>query len=145
MKSHITKKLFDEIITEGLEFFSLSMGIVSQIDNDSYEIMAVKSDTNVFVPGEIFPLQKTYCRDVVEKRETIALTNIRGGPKVRAHPLYEQLTLEALISAPIYKGGEIWGTLNFSSMQVRPQPFTNDDIQLIESRADKISLVLSAE
>lgn len=137
------KKLYDQILSEGLKTFSMSMGIVSHIENDWYEILAVKSNSNVFVAGESFPLQSTYCRDVIESGEAVALTELGGKPGLCKHPLYEGLSLEAYICAPIYKDGKIWGTLNFSSMKIKDSPFTSHEKALIEERAKQISNALS--
>ncbi len=137
------KKLYDKILSEGLQHFSMMMGIVSHIKNDIYQIIAVKSVSNVFVAGESFPLQSTYCREVVDEGKTVALTEIGEKPGLCKHPLYNGLSLEAYISTPIYKAGKIWGTLNFSSMKIKNNPFTSDEINFIEECSEKISRTLS--
>ena len=137
------KKLFDEILSEGLQIFSMSMGIISHIKDDRYQIEAVKSHSNVFVAGECFPLQSTLCRDVIDSCQTIALTEIDGKPGLSNHPLYDGLSLEAYISTPIFKDGKPWGTLNFSSLKIKDTPFTADQIALIEKWAKQISVALS--
>lgn len=133
------RKVCDEILQEGLESLSLSMGIVSHIDKEDYEIIAVISEAGVFVPGECFPLSDTFCRDVVTKKSTIALTEYDGEAGLNRHPLYKNIPLEAYISAPIILNGKVWGTLNFSSMKKRDHPFTSVDIEYVESSAQRIS------
>ncbi len=135
--------LYNEILTEECNRFSSTMGIVSHIDNGEYEIVAVKSLANVFVSGESFPLHQTYCREVYSTEKTIALTELDGKPGLQCHPLYENLPIEAYISTPILKHGKIWGTLNFSSMILKSSPFSDSDIEFIESSAKRISLALS--
>jgi GAF domain-containing protein len=143
MDPYALQILYDVILTEGNNRFSTTMGIVSHIKNDEYKIVAVKSIGDVFVPGESFPLSQTYCRDVYSTGKTIALTELDGKPGLVCHPLYKNLPLEAYISTPILKHGEIWGTLNFSSMVLKPSPFSDSDIELIESYAKRIALALS--
>jgi len=145
MFSRELKILCNEIVIEGCERLGLSMGIVSHIDKDSYEIVAVYSKTGVFVPGEIFPLSDTYCRDVYSTAKTIALTEIEGVPGLQLHPLYHVLALEAYISTPIFKDGLVWGTLNFSCMRVRRNKFSDEDINYVEACAVKISALVSAD
>jgi GAF domain-containing protein len=135
--------LYDEILRVGNDLFSTTMGIVSHIENDEYEIIAVRSLSNVFVPGESFPLHQTYCRDVCRTGKTIALTELEGKPGLQCHPLYNGLPIEAYISTPVQKHGIIWGTLNFSSMVLRPTPFSKIEIEFIESSAKRISSALS--
>lgn len=143
MEKSELQRLYDEILTEGNNIFSTTMGIVSHIVNDEYEIVAVKSISNVFVSGESFPLNQTYCRDVCSTGKTIAITELEGKPGMQCHPLYNNLPIEAYISTPILKRGIIWGTLNFSSMILRSQPFSDSDIEFLESSAKRISLALS--
>jgi len=143
MTMYDIKKLYDKILSEGLHLFSMSMGIVSHIKNDTYLIVAVKSSSNVFIAGEAFPLQDTFCREVIDSCQTVAITEIDGQPGLSNHPLYEGMLLEAYISTPIYKDGKVWGTLNFSSMKIKDEPFTSDEIVLIEERAKQISNALS--
>ena len=143
MKPDELHSLYDEILTEGNSIFSTTMGIVSHIVDDEYEIVAVKSIANVFVSGESFPLNQTYCRDVCSTGKTIAITELDGKPGMQCHPLYNNLPIEAYISTPIKKHEKIWGTLNFSSMIVRSQPFDNSDIEFIQSSAERISFALS--
>lgn len=143
MEPYELHSLYTEILTEGNELFSTTMGIVSHIENNEYEIVAVKSISNVFVSGESFPLNQTYCRDVYSTGQTIAITELDGKPGMQCHPLYNNLPIEAYISTPILKHGQIWGTLNFSSMVVRPRPFSDGDIEFIKSSAKQISTVLS--
>lgn len=136
------KKLCNQIIIEGLQRLSMSMGIVSHIENDMYEIVAVHSAGNVFVAGESFPLQDSYCREVYETGKTVALTALSGKAGLCKHPLYSGLPLEAYISAPIYQYDQVWGTLNFSSMKISSDPFTEEDIKYIEFEAGKIAKAL---
>lgn len=143
MEAGDLQRLYDEILTEGNNIFSTTMGIVSHIVNDEYEIIAVRSISNVFVSGESFPLNQTYCRDVYSTGKTIAITELEGKPGMQCHPLYNDLPIEAYISTPILKHRIIWGTLNFSSMILRSLPFCDSDIDFIEYSAKRISLALS--
>ena len=143
MKPAELHSLCNEILTEGNNRFSTTMGIVSHVENNEYGIIAVKSIANVFVSGESFPLKQTYCRDVCSTGKTIAITELEGKPGLQCHPLYKDLPIEAYISTPILKHGKIWGTLNFSSMILRSQPFNDSDIEFIQSSAQRISFALS--
>lgn len=143
MKPAELHSLCSEILNEGNNRFSTTMGIVSHVENNEYEIIAVKSIANVFVSGESFPLKQTYCRDVCSTGKTIAITELEGKPGLQCHPLYKDLPLEAYISTPVLKHGKIWGTLNFSSMILRSQPFSDSDIEFMKTSAKRLSLALS--
>jgi GAF domain-containing protein len=137
------RELCSDVLMEGKQQLALSMGIVSRIEHDDYEIVAVEADVTVFVPGEIFPLRATFCREVYHTCKTIALVEFDGVPGLQRHPLYENLPLEAYISTPILEEGKAWGTLNFSCMKLRLEPFSADDILFIESSAQRLSEAIS--
>jgi transcriptional regulator with GAF, ATPase, and Fis domain len=139
MYSSQLKSLCNNLLETGRDKFSMSMGIVSHIVNDRYEIIAASSTTGVFVAGEDFPLQDTYCRDVYEQQKTISFTELGGTQGLKHHPLYGSFLLEAYISAPIFVNNKVWGTINFSCMQIRDTSFTNEDIDFINNAATTIS------
>ncbi len=134
--------LCNSILKQGLDTFSLNMGIVSQVINDLYKIVAVQPVQQTFFPGETFLIQDTYCREVINTGKTMCITEYEGKPGLTAHPLYQQLPLEAYISTPIIKEGNVWGTLNFSSTYQGHRAFSNEDIVLIEHYAKQISDIL---
>ncbi len=133
----------DNILKEGLEHLDLSVGIVSHIEQDTYSILAAKSPDNAFKHGDRFPLRNTYCKDVVARGKTMALTELGGFKGLCQHPLYTNLPLESYISTPIFLNQEIWGTLNFSSMKIRDHKFNAEEISYIEKRAKVISTAIS--
>ena len=145
MYSPKLKALCNHLLETGREKLSMSMGIVSHIECDRYEIVAVSSLTGVFVAGEDFELKDTYCRDVYEQKKTIALTELEGIAGLQLHPLYESLPLEAYISTPIFVDNKGWGTVNFSCMKIRDNNFSSDEVEFIESAAQKISSEMRGE
>jgi len=52
MKQGDIQRPYNEILSIGNDLFSTAMDIVSHIENNEYEIIAVRSIANVFVPGE---------------------------------------------------------------------------------------------
>jgi len=140
MYSPSLKKISQDLLTEGRNKLGLSMGIVSHIYGDEYEIVAVSSATGVFVAGEVFRLKDTYCRDVFDKKIMLALNELEGEVGLCRHPLYDTLPLEAYISAPIFdKNNGVWGTINFSCMRKRTQAFTEDEKAFVNHAADLLS------
>jgi GAF domain-containing protein len=131
-----------ELVNHGVELLHMPVGIVSHIYNECYQIVTINDEMGLFIKGAIFPLNETYCRDVYYEDATIAITEIDGKPGMARHPLYVNLPVEAYISAPIHHAGAVWGTINFTSNQIR-MPFSNDDLQLVESYAAKISCWLN--
>ena len=129
----------NQLILKGREQLSLTMGIVSHIQGENYELVAVSSEADVFIPGEAFALQDTYCRDVYKQKQTIALTEIDGTQGLKNHPLYDSMALEAYISSPIMVDGKVWGTVNFNCMILRDHQFSPAEIAFVEDAAFQIA------
>jgi len=143
MYSQELKALSGKLLSEGRQCLGLSLGIVSRIIDEDYEIVAVCSDTGVFVAGETFALKDTYCREVVTKKQTIALTEMEGSRGLQKHPLYGNLPLEAYISSPILVDDTVWGTINFSSMKLREKSFSSEEVALVEDAAQQLTTLIA--
>lgn len=135
---------FDRILTEGLNTFTMTLAALARIEGNTYELVAVKSDTGVYVAGEKFVLGDSFCRRVLKLREPIAESAIEQSPPVLKHPLYSSLPLECYIGAPVYRHGEIWGCLDFTSLVQRDEPFSARDLRLICRMARQASEIVDA-
>ena len=69
---------------------------------------------------------------------------IASEPRQSLHPLNENMDIEAFISTPICKRGEIWGTLNFTNLKIKKDPFTEREINYIGNAARRVSDALSS-
>jgi len=137
------KELCQEILETGMKRFPVSLGIVSRIYQNKYEIYSLSSSDDVLKYGDEFDLDSVYCRDVYKNKKTIAITEIDSVPGMKLHPLYELLPLEIYISSPINVNGQVWGTLNFSGFEISATPFSTDDIQFNEAQAARIASAIS--
>jgi GAF domain-containing protein len=125
------KTLCREVLCEGIQRFPVLVGIVSRISGNDYEIFSVVSDTGVIKESDVYQLDCVYCRDVYKTKNTIAITEIDGFP------------IEVYISSPIIVNDKVWGTLNFSSLDITNTSFSKDDIQFNEEQAKKIATAIS--
>ncbi len=122
----------------------MTLGVLARIENNNYEIFAVQSNSGAYVPGEKYALGATFSRDVFEKQKTIAKNRIDNSPMTLHHPLYRSLPLECYIGAPLVVNGKPWGCVDFSSMAQRNEPFSEQDIELVESLAEELSQLISS-
>lgn len=129
----------DTLLKQGLRSLSMTLGVLARIDNAHYEIVAVQSNSGAYVAGEKYALGDSFSRAVVEQQRIIASTEIENDPLTLHHPLYRSLPLECYLGAPITVDGKPWGVLDFSSMAQRDEPFSEQDLELIESLAGEIS------
>jgi len=130
--------LVHDYLAKGLDLFGMQTAIASRIRGDVYEAIDVISPLPGLTAGGVFELSGTYCCTVVRERRTVAWSHVGGLTSMRTHPVYEKLALESYISTPVMVRGEVYGTLSFSSTEIRHAPFEEEDIELIELMAESI-------
>jgi GAF domain-containing protein len=132
------------ILAKGIKKFDLELAIISHIDRDIYTLIVVEDLNYIFKANSAFQLGDTYCREVVNRASSVAILMQNQPERLKSHPLYDIMPLEAYISSPILYNGKIWGTVNFSSTKER-QAFTQDDVEFNERLARDLSASLCAE
>lgn len=139
------EELFADYLQTGCNELGFSTGIISQIDDQTYTILAVKSDLKFLKPLLEFNLGDTYCAAVVKTKRTIAYDHLGKIPQMQRHPAYQNLTIKSYIGTPIFVNGEIYGTLNFSSTQVRYQDCAAEkEKEFIELMAQSLGREIAA-
>ena len=136
------KDRVDSLLLLGVRELSLTLGVLARIENDNYEIVAVQSNSGAYVPEEIYALGNSYSREVFEQQKTIAVTSQENSPLKLHHPLYRSLPLECYIGVPLLLHDKPWGCMDFSSMTQRDEPFSRQEIELIESLAKEITQLI---
>lgn len=138
---------FDELIHQyilsGIDIFGLETGIVSRIENDNYTVCDVISPLEVLKKDQVFALQETYCYEVIKSQSIVGFPNVGQLEYMNSHPVYQNLKLEAYLSAPIYVNNQIFGTLNFTSTTSRKHGFSIHEHDLIELMANSIGTFIS--
>ena len=135
--------VYSAILAEGKRRHGLAVGIVSRIHDNRYEVIAADSDTGIPQAGDVFALHATYCQAVVDGQASVAVTEIDGQPGMSLHPLYQDIPCEAYISSPIIVDGNVWGTLNFTSFDIRQTPFSSQEIEFNESQALRLAAAIA--
>ena len=130
--------LLKAYLEAGCTIFNLQTGIVSRVDGEAYALQAVTTDLDGLSEGGVFETGNTYCAEVVRTGKTIAYHHVGAMPEMLGHPVYTAFGLESYISTPISVRGALYGTLNFSSTEPRPEPFSLQDRELIELMAESI-------
>ncbi len=130
------------MLVEGKRRHGLAVGIVSRIRDSIYEVIAAHSDTGIPQSGDFFNLNATYCQAVFTGRQTVAITEIDGEPGMCLHPLYQDIPCEAYIASPILVDDRVWGTLNYTSFDVRDNPFSSRDVDFNETQARQIAAAI---
>lgn len=130
----------------GCEQFDMKTGIISKVVDNRYIIRAVYSTMgDIFSAGMEFALQNTYCKAVIHNEDFVSYLHVGRIPTMILHPVYVAVQLESYMGVPLYNHGQIDGTLNFSSFQVREQAFSDEEITLIKSIGKKIESIIYSE
>ena len=135
----------EQILIVGCQQLNLDVGILSKIEHDLYRIVAVKltADSTLQVTvGDIFSVEQTCCERTIQAQHPISFqrdkTDNADNLSWQAHPCYLDTNPQAYLGTKVMVGGEVYGTLNFSSLKPHPEPFKTIQIELIELMAQWI-------
>lgn len=120
----------ESLLRIGTDILGLETGIISNIRGELYSVLSVVTPKDDIEPNRLFNLSETYCADVVELNSLIAYHNINEIPGA-SHPCFEKYSLKSYLAAPIYVGGELFGTVNFSSLSPKHASFTSLELDYL--------------
>lgn len=131
------------LIQLGLERFNLDIGILAQVEGDTYTIRhCICPEYMPLMPGNAFEFGMTYCAVTCESNGVVAIEHVGNSDILGSHPAYRHFGLESYIAIPIHVGGVTWGTLNFSSPAPYPRAFKAIDIDSLQLMASWIEVEL---
>ncbi|MEM7592038.1 MAG: chemotaxis protein CheB, partial [Cyanobacteria bacterium P01_A01_bin.83] len=135
--------LYDDYLKAGCEIFGLDTGIVSQVKNSSYRILAVETSLELSIGMEL-EYKNTYCAETVATEKTVAYFDVRQVEEMQNHPLYLKFDLKSYVGTPIMVNGTLFGTLNFASIPPRSSDFASSEREIIELMARDIGNSIAA-
>ena len=127
----------EQILTMGCQQFDLDVGILSKIEGEKYRLIAVRLPHNSaldIAAGNIFAVEDSCCQHTIQARQPFSFRQ----EKNIEHPCYLEQNPQAYLGTKVMVGGEVYGTLNFSSLNSHPEPFKTIQIELIELMAQWI-------
>ncbi|MDX1757784.1 MAG: PAS domain S-box protein, partial [Marinobacter sp.] len=131
-----------EGLSLGCEYLRLPFGIISAIDQDDYTVQVQVSPDGSLQDGQTFSLASSYCSLTLDAGRILAI-DCMGQSEYATHPCYRAFGLESYIGIPIKVGGQLYGTLNFSSPDPRiPSGFIDFDYQFVRLLAGWVSALL---
>ena len=134
--------LFQDYLKVGCEIFKLETGIISEVKDQNYQILAVHSNLGL-EKGLEFDLENTYCSEIIRQNKTVIYENVGADTTLRHHPVYQNLQLETYIGSAIFVENEIYGTLNFSSQDIRDESFQDYEVEMIELMAHDLGKLIA--
>lgn len=122
-----------ELLTKSLQWVNTELGtkigIVSAVVGETYTVKHCFAPGTELAPGQRFELAETYCALTYKRNDVVSIFNM-GDSEHRGHPCYQAFKLETYIGAPLWLRGKKFGTLNFSSPEVRA-PWGEADVALV--------------
>jgi len=125
------------LLVMGCQHFGLPTGVLSHISGERYQAIAVHSDEDSIKSGQLLALRETYCYNTVHEGKPVHFEHA-GKSDWRQHAAYKTLKIEAYLGSPVVVGGQIYGTLNFSSLTPYPRRFQSADKEFLRLMAQWI-------
>ncbi len=137
-QSRTNEEKVQAMLEEGARFFSLPLGIVSHIHDETYIAEYIVGPPDAPAAGSCFALGETYCTHVISADRAVSFHHA-GQSEIAGHPCYENFGLEAYIGVPLWVSGQRYGTLNFSGAEPRIEAFNEAEIGFIQLFAEWIA------
>jgi len=136
--------LFEDYLQTGCQILEMPIGTICRLEGTTHIVYAVESEIPEIFPGLAFELENGYCASVHRDRQTVAYDRVGEIDELQDNLLYQQLHIESYLGTPIFVGGEIYGTLNFGSTEVRERGFNDREREIIELIAQGLSKFIAA-
>ncbi len=123
----------------GCDRLGFELGIVSRVEDGTYTVRACRTPADLPIGvGDTFPLEQTFCCQTLAADGPVGF-NDSTGTEWASHPACREFGLNAYLGAPITVGGRVYGTVNFSARQARPDPVSEDELSFMRRIARWIS------
>ncbi len=132
------------VLKFGNVFFDTSLAIVSHIDGANYTVQYVDG-TNAPPPeGTVLDSDTTYCMNLLMTDEPVGIQDV-SRTSFATTPPYESFGLDAYLGARLNVGGEFYGTLSFTAVSPRPEPFDRVDLALMKLLAQWVAVTIEQD
>ena len=91
-------------LTLGCRYLRLDVGIISQIDEENYRVLAQFSPDNQLESGQQFELGSTYCALTLQQSDVLAI-EFMGQSRFSGHPCYSLFGLESYLGVALMVKG----------------------------------------
>ncbi len=133
-----------ELLAMGCRQLGLSAGILSRIQGDNYQIMAVECPDESIASSQIYDLEKTFCAATAMAKEPMYFESARFAALSFNTP-EPVFNIEAYMGIPVTVAGEVYGTLCFFSPTPLTEPFRVVDRELVKLMAQWVGSELERQ
>ena len=133
-----------ELLAMGCRQLGLSVGILSRIQGDNYQIMAVECPDGSIASSQIYDLEKTFCVATAMAKEPMYFESVRFAALCFNTP-DPAFNIEAYMGIPVTVGDEVYGTLCFFAPTPLTEPFRVVDRELVKLMAQWVGSELERQ
>ncbi|WP_302082261.1 bacterio-opsin activator domain-containing protein [Salinibaculum rarum] len=138
---HSQMEKISRMLDVGRERLGVDLGFLTQIDEETQEIVESVGDHPQLQPGSTAPLEEAYCRKTIDREEPLAVDDaIEEGWE--SDPAYGRFNLGCYLGAAIYVDGDQYGTVCFADLEPRGRDFTHSEETFVEVLTDWVSYIL---
>jgi PAS domain S-box-containing protein len=136
----------NSLLELGREYFKMDLAIFSNIDlaEDSYTVKNVRTEHTPVKVGEVFPLQDTYCVQILRLEQTVSIEDITKTERCD-FPAYHRFKHKSYIGAAVYVEGALVGSLHFSDFKSKKQNFTDSQRDVLNLMAQWLGAELERQ
>jgi PAS domain S-box-containing protein len=122
-----------QVLALGREFLEVEHGHIQRRDDDpaTDTVVASDGDNPDLTEGVTLDRTTTYCRRVPDTDGPVALTDA-SDQGWADDPAYQQHGLDCYLGTTIFVHGDVYGTVCFSSRDVRESAFTSEEKAVVE-------------
>ncbi|WP_435065438.1 sensor histidine kinase [Halobaculum sp. EA56] len=130
-----------ELLELGRTYLRVETGFLTEISDDTQEIVDAVGDHEKLQAGRSCPLSKAYCRRTIDMDRALTVQNasVEGWENDAA---YEEFGLEAYIGAKVVVNREVYGTFCFADSEERDRPFSEAEETFVELMAQWVGYEL---
>ncbi|MEQ8820331.1 MAG: response regulator [Sumerlaeia bacterium] len=130
------------LLSFGTHHFGLMIGVIARIEGPNWRVVEIcPPDEMSLTRGEAYPVEETFCRDVLRGGEVLALPSV-GESAHATHRAFQARRVEAYLGLPLQVDGRAWGTLSFIDLMPRKEPFRETDLDLLRLMGQWVEAVL---
>ncbi|MEG3841583.1 response regulator [Microcoleus sp. herbarium14] len=133
-----------ELLAMGCRQLGLSVGVLSRIEGDNYQIMAVECPDGSIVKSQIYDLEKTFCSATALAKEPMYFESARFAA-LSFNTDAPAFKIEAYMGIPVTVAGEVYGTLCFFAPTILTEPFRVVDRELVKLMAQWVGSELERQ
>ena len=120
------------MLSLGLETLGMEAAMVTEVVGERILVRHAAGGLTAFGAGQEFNLSDTLCSQVMRTREGLFGADLPNYPQFKDHPLVAVMGFHVYVSAPIWVGDRIYGTLVFLRRKAIQGGFRDDDKAFIE-------------